>query len=159
MHLRNLLVDTHAHMPPAQILEDLAEQHAAQRISNMPHSIAEVLAHVEFWQNWFLKRCRGEEAPFPESAALGWPAVSAENWNGIRERFLKGLEAAAAFDAHPDLLEKPIHPAFEFPPMADYTIRDALLHLANHNSHHLGQIVTLRQLLGVWPPAKGSWTW
>jgi hypothetical protein len=35
----------------------------------------------------------------------------------------------------------------------------ALVHVANHNAHHLGQIVLLRQLMGRWPPPSGSWTW
>ena len=31
--------------------------------------------------------------------------------------------------------------------------------IAIHNSHHLGQIVTLRQLMGLWQPRGGGWTW
>ncbi len=60
-----------------------------------------------------------------------------------------GEEAAAA----------PVSPAIEFPPLAHYTIGDALVHVATHNSHHLGQVVLLRQLHGAWPPPAGSWTW
>jgi uncharacterized damage-inducible protein DinB len=40
-----------------------------------------------------------------------------------------------------------------------YTTRDALVHVAHHNAYHLGQIVSLRQAMGVWPPASGGWTW
>lgn len=50
-------------------------------------------------------------------------------------------------------------PAIEAPGLGHYTIADALTHLAIHNAHHLGQIVTIRQILGVWPPPDGSWTW
>jgi uncharacterized damage-inducible protein DinB len=32
-------------------------------------------------------------------------------------------------------------------------------HVAVHTAHHIGQIVTLRQLLGAWPPPQGSHTW
>jgi uncharacterized damage-inducible protein DinB len=31
--------------------------------------------------------------------------------------------------------------------------------MAAHNSHHLGQVVLLRQILGAWPPPSGSYTW
>ncbi|HXT22863.1 MAG TPA: DinB family protein, partial [Thermoanaerobaculia bacterium] len=31
-------------------------------------------------------------------------------------------------------------------------LREALL-IADHNAYHVGQMVTLRQLLGCWPPA------
>ena len=36
--------------------------------------------------------------------------------------------------------------ALEFPPMAHYRIRQAVIHMANHTAHHLGQIIVLRQL-------------
>ena len=52
-------------------------------------------------------------------------------------------------------LSPPLEPDF----LADYTAGDALLHIALHNAHHLGQITTLRQQLGTWPPPAGSWTW
>jgi len=50
-------------------------------------------------------------------------------------------------------------PAIEFPSLAHYSRRDVLVHVATHNAHHLGQVILLRQLLGVWPPPSGSWTW
>jgi len=31
--------------------------------------------------------------------------------------------------------------------------------MAAHNSHHLGQVVLLRLMLGAWPPPSGSYTW
>ena len=43
--------------------------------------------------------------------------------------------------------------------LARYTVGDALAHLAQHNSHHLGQVILLRQLMTPWPPPTGSWTW
>jgi uncharacterized damage-inducible protein DinB len=52
-----------------------------------------------------------------------------------------------------------VTPAIEFPPLADYTIRDAMVHVGVHTAHHLGQVVVLRQLMGLWPPPAGSWTW
>ncbi len=52
-----------------------------------------------------------------------------------------------------------ITPPIEFGPLASYTVRDALVHVAQHNSHHLGQVILLRQLMALWPPPSGSWTW
>ena len=50
-------------------------------------------------------------------------------------------------------------PPIEHPPLAGYTVRDAIEHMAAHNSHHLGQVVLLRQMLGACPPPSGSYTW
>lgn len=157
MSLAHILVDTFVHMPPKQMLGDLTEADASARPDRAPHSVAEIVAHLDFWQGWFLRRCRGEAAPMASSAAAGWPAVSPGSWVELRDRFLAGSEAAAAFDAGE--LERRIAPAIEFPPLAEYTVRDALTHMAMHNSHHLGQVVLIRQLLGSWPPPSGSFTW
>ena len=159
MDLRSLLVETHAHMPPAHILGDVPEPDATRHFSNIPHSIADIVAHMDFWQSWFLRRCRGESAPMAASALLGWPNVAEGGWTALRERFVSGTEEAAALASQADLLEQLVHPAIEFPPLAGYKVRDALVHVASHNSHHLGQIIILRQLMGSWPPPSGSWTW
>jgi uncharacterized damage-inducible protein DinB len=74
----------------------------------------------------------------------------------VHDRFVAGLERAAAFG---DRSERPLAPAIDFPPLAHYTIGDAIVHIAQHNSHHLGQVILLRQLMGLWPPPSGSWTW
>ena len=93
------------------------------------------------------------------SAREGWFDVGADAWDQERQRFLAGLDAAADLSDGSDGLNRTLTPAIEFPPLARYTVRDALTHVSVHNAHHLGQIVTLRQLLGNWPPPSGSWTW
>ena len=79
-------------------------------------------------------------------------------WPAICERFLEGLDTLAAVVAElePD---GAIQPPIECPLLASYTARDAWEHVAQHNAHHLGQIVVLRQVLGIWPPPAGSYTW
>ena len=34
-----------------------------------------------------------------------------------------------------------------------------ILQAAMHSGHHLGQIITMRQLMGLWPPPGGTITW
>jgi uncharacterized damage-inducible protein DinB len=125
----------------------------------MPHSIAEIVAHIDFWQDWFLRRARGVHEPFVQSAAEGWPAVAPDGWVALRDHFNAGLEHAASFADMREALDQPVTPALEFPPLANYTVRDAMVHVAAHNAHHLGQVITLRQMMGLWPPSTGSWTW
>lgn len=146
-------------MPPPRIVADLAAADACRQVPGLPHSIAEIVGHLRFWQDWFLLRCRGTAAPMVERASEGWPAVAAADWPGVLAAFLSGLEAAAALGDDPAALDRPVTPALEFPPLAGYTVGDALTHVAAHNAHHLGQVVTLRQLIGRWPPPQGAWTW
>jgi uncharacterized damage-inducible protein DinB len=156
MKARAVLVDTHAHIPPLHALDGLETTAADRHLPGAPHSIAELVAHMAFWQEWFVRRCEGRADSMPASAALGWPAVALGSWPEIHARFVRGLESAAAMDEQGS---RAVTPAIEFPPLAAYTVRDALVHIAQHNSHHLGQIVLLRQIMGLWPPPSGAWTW
>jgi uncharacterized damage-inducible protein DinB len=158
MDVRDLLVDTHSHLPPAATLAGLTPADAGRRVGGVPHSIAEIVAHMAFWQDWFRRRAEGDAEPMIASAALGWPQVADEAWPDVREGFLGGLErlAHAVEQLDPDA---PITPAFEFPMLAGYTARDVWEHVGQHNAHHMGQVVILRQFLGLWPPPAGSYTW
>ncbi len=159
MSMREFLIDTFTHLPPAATLENLAPEDAERRIDGANHSIAEIVAHMDFWQRWFAARCEGQDAPMAGAAAEGWPVVANGSWPAIERSFLEGLERVAALGDEAESLTRRIEPAIAFPPLAGYTRRDALIHVAGHNAHHLGQVVLLRQIMGLWPPPKGSWTW
>ena len=154
--MRELLVDTFVHLPPPRVIEQLTSDQAEQRLDGADHSIAEIVAHMSFWQDWFCTRCEGTPEPMVSQAAAGWPAIARGAWPDVHGRFLGGLERAAALALRKD---EAVSPAIDFPPLASYTIRDVLVHVAQHNSHHLGQVILLRQLMGLWPPPSGSWTW
>ncbi len=159
MDVRELLIETLAHIPPAGALEHLTTDEAERRVPGANHSIAEVVAHMNFWASWFCDRCEGAAAPMVTSAATGWPQVAPGTWSELHRQFLSTLERAAALGAEPSRLAAPIAPTIEFPPLANFTIRDALVHMATHNAHHLGQVIILRQVMGLWPPPSGSYTW
>jgi uncharacterized damage-inducible protein DinB len=83
----------------------------------------------------------------------------ASTWNvGRRPRALRGWAGTCDCDRQRRFRETD-RPPIEHPPLAGYTLRDAIEHMAAHNSHHLGQVVLLRQMLGAWPPPSGSYTW
>jgi uncharacterized damage-inducible protein DinB len=157
MRTNELLLEPLAYLAPARAIEGLTPDQAEQRIAGANHSIAEIVAHLTFWQAWFCERCEGKAAPMVARAADGWPAVAPGSWRDIEQLFLAGLHRAASYDS--GRLDASIAPPIEFPPLADYTVRDAQIHMATHNAHHLGQIILLRQILGLWPPPAGSWTW
>lgn len=159
MPIRELLLDTFVHMPPLGALDAIAPDVAVRAPADGLHSVAAILAHMEFWQAWFLDRCEGTAVPMAAAAAVGWPTVSAEGWPALVSRFEAGLVRAAVIGEDETRLTRAVTPAIEFPPLAHYTVHDALIHVAQHNSHHLGQIITTRQLLGKWPPPTGSFTW
>jgi uncharacterized damage-inducible protein DinB len=157
MHPRELLIDTLPHIPPAGALEDLSPDDAERRLPGAAHSVAEIVAHMAFWQEWFCDRCDGIGTAMAATAGVGWPDVTAGSWPSIRARFLAGLERAVALGGGD--ATRAVSPAIEFPPLANYSVHDALVHMAHHNAHHLGQVILLRQMMGRWPPPGGSSTW
>ncbi len=121
MSARELLVETFAHIPPAQAIAGLAAADAERRVPGVNHSIAEIVAHVTFWATWFCDRCDGTNAPMVASAATGWPPVTPGSWPDVQERFLSVLERAAAIGEDDGRLASKITPPIEFPPLAHYT--------------------------------------
>jgi uncharacterized damage-inducible protein DinB len=157
MDPRPLLLDTVPFLSPRHALDGLTPELADRRVPGAPHSIAEILAHLAFWQDWFCGRCGATAAPMPQKAAIGWPAPETGSWEALRQRFLDGAERLARFGETDG--QRRIDPPLEFPPLANYTVEEVVVHVANHNAHHIGQIVLLRQMLGAWPPPAGAYTW
>ena len=157
MNFREFLSSPITYLAPAKALDGLEATAAEARLPGAPHSIAGIVAHMAFWQDWFYARCTGNAAPIVSSAAEGWPAVEQNSWPSIHSQFLERLEQLASLSDGD--VSRRVEPPIEFPPLANYTVAEALVHVANHNSHHLGQVILLRQLNGAWPPPAGSWTW
>ena len=156
MNPRPLLIDTIAYLSPKPALDGLTADVAGRRVPGASHSIAEIVAHLVFWQDLFCGRCDGTASPMPTSAAIGWPAPDADGWDALRQRFLDGLERLAAIGS---TILVNAAAAAGADVREGFTVEDVVVHVANHNAHHLGQIVLLRQLLGAWPPPAGSYTW
>jgi uncharacterized damage-inducible protein DinB len=145
---------------PAVVLDGLTAQQSVAKPHGLPHSIAEIVAHMCYWQDWFNGCTTAGFTGIPEHAAGGWPAVSADGWDALRSRYLASIEAAKRIVATSDSLgESLLPPGVLIPPLAKESRGSGILHAVVHNGHHLGQIVTLRQLMGLWPPAAGSMTW
>lgn len=159
MHLHSVLRGAHSYLSPAATLAGLSNEVATRLPENSEHSIAEIVAHMAFWQDWFLDRCDGIATPAPSHADLGWPAVGNMPWVAVLDRFDRGFSRALALSDDDVRASQLISPPLEFGHLASYTASDALIHLALHNAHHLGQMITLRQQLSAWPPPAGSWTW
>lgn len=146
--------------PPDVVLDGLTDEQALAKPGGLPHSIADIVGHMCFWQEYF-NRAASEGFPgFIEHAEEGWPKVGPGEWNSLRARFLKSIETTQGLAiACPKLDQKLLPDDLPLPFLERESIGSGLLHAVVHSSHHLGQIVTLRQLMGLWPPPAGSMTW
>lgn len=161
---RSLIADS-AFAPPANILQALDEAAVLTRPhSSIPHSIYAEVWHMAFWQQISLDWVQGKPTPVPEHASGGFPhnvdeSITREPWENLRERFLIGAQNAAAIANDLDSLENRVAcPTFN-DQHRSMTVREQLESLAAHNAYHLGRIVLIRQLLNLWPPPDGGFTW
>lgn len=152
--LPTLLTGEGAHAKARSILEGIELKQLGVRPDVAPHSIYEELWHLVWWQDFILEQARGAKPENPALASETWPESHkpedvAEARDLVR-RFLVGLNRAIALAAEAETLDEQV---------GKYTVRSLLETLLAHNSYHLGKIVLLRQLIGIWPPPSGGDTW
>jgi hypothetical protein len=157
------IVGDSAHTPPAQILEGLTDELVHRLPHGAPHSIYEELWHIAFWQKVTLDWIAGVETPYPASPRDAFPTVldsEKEYWVQLCERFFAGNRLAGDAARDQARWNLPIRcPSRPGQPVRVMTIREQLESLAAHNAYHFGRIVLLRQLLEVWPPKSGGFSW
>ena len=114
---------------------------------------------MAFWQEISLDWIAGKPMPVPEHSAGGFPSDNSETWEQVRERFLSGTLVAATIASDPERQAAIITCPTIGNPERTMSIQDQLISLAAHNSYHLGRVVLLRQLLNIWPPPDGGYSW
>jgi len=153
-----------AHANSIACVEGLTAELASRRVAGFPHSIWQLVFHINYWTDYDLKRIRGERPPYPAHADESWPSSSApadhEEWRQEVARFTALLaELAVLANADPEKLQQEVeamHPAHE---RQSSSVLAVLWQTVVHNSYHLGQIALLRRTLGAWPPPGGGDTW
>lgn len=145
----NLYLGGPANVSWERALEGLDVGEAERTPNHLPHCVSRIVAHVQFWQAHLLATLDGESPATPEHAADGWPAPG--DWDTLRGAFLRDAARLRAVARDP---QRCAAPDSDGVPLA------ALLsNYAGHSVYHLGQVVTVRQALGLWPPPGGGDTW
>jgi len=142
-----------AHAATKNLFEGLDWKLAGMRPKGAPHSIFQILGHMIFWQDWVAVWVDGKNPPVPKHAAESWPRdpapASEQDWTRAVKAFGRSLRGLERRSRKGNLLEL----------RGKETRLGMLHHVASHNSHHAGQVVALRQILGAWPPPSGGVTW
>lgn len=137
--------DEHDFAAAERIVRGLSAELALTELESWPHSVAEILAHMNSNVQFNLGLIRSENPEQYKNPYQNWPEVRAENWDELVEEFLQGLGALKASG-----LERVLNPPTENEP--GWTVGYKLaLSVARHNAYRLGQIALLRKILGTWP--------
>jgi len=148
-HLIELLDGGSAHATFDHVIADFPVRQRGKIPNGLPHSSWMLLEHMRLAQ-WdildFSRNPKYQEMKFPDDYWPKTPAPSDQKaWERSVQSFQEDLEAMKALvnDPKTDLFAK-------LPWGKGQTIlREALL-AADHNSHHLAQLIDVRRLLGIW---------
>lgn len=146
--VEGLIEEWSSFTPASRALAGLDPELAVTRLEGWPYSIAEVVAHMLFWQLHDHETIEtGAEPEVAEGA--DWPAVTAAGWPRLKDEFLAALERSREMARDPGLLERRILGG-------KFTAGLRLVWFTGHNAYHLGQVILLRRILGSWPPPGGA---
>jgi DinB superfamily len=145
------LLDSHdAHVDYDQAIDGIPPEFRGRTPKGAPHSPWQIVEHIRATQHDILDFCMN-----PAYAELKWPddywppsavPASAGAWNESVDTYRRDREAFK------DLMRDPRTNLFGTIPhgSGQTYLREALL-VADHTAYHVGQLVIVRRMLGIWP--------
>jgi DinB superfamily len=148
--LLELLAGGHAHLGFDKAVAGLAPGLRGAKAPGLPHTPWRLVEHMRIAQWDILRFSIDPVHVSPEFPRGYWPEGDAPPDPGAWDRSIASFRADLT--AIEDLVADPKSDLFTpFPHGQGQTLlREALL-VADHNAYHLGQLVTIRRLLGAWP--------
>jgi uncharacterized damage-inducible protein DinB len=142
-----------AHAKLENVVKGLREPLRGERPTGYPHSVWELLEHIRITQHDLLDFCQNpdyeEKLEWPHDY---WPPTpvppTSAAWDKSISEYRRDREALARFttETKVDLTEK-------IPRGTGQTYLRTILVAVDHASYHVGQIISVRRLLGAWPAA------
>lgn len=135
-----------AYLPVKTIVEEFPIEYAGVRIDSIRHTPWELLEHLRIAQWDILQFTISPNHVTPPWPDEHWPRSSApqaeEEWKSSVDVFLVELERVKELAGNPET------PLFErVPHGSGQTYLREILLVADHNAHHLGQLMMLRRAL------------
>ena len=160
--IRDLVHGKGAHVDPVACVEDISAAMATRTVPGYPHSIWQVVEHMNYWMEYEVRRIAGAGPRYPEHAIESWPAhpdpAGKLQWQATRQRFLDLLGRLASLaESGADTFDKPVPP--DKPSAPPSTVSAIVKQITAHHSYHVGQIAMLRRQSDAWPPQRGGDSW
>ncbi len=142
-----------------EILRDVPPEVRGVQPDGLPeaYSLWQILEHMRVSQADYLGYCTTPDYSFPAWPDDYWPDTVAPPsdaaWRESLDRFRADLQAVKELVNDPsiDIGGEIPHASGESYHSTRYA--DEVAAIADHNAYHLGQFVTVRRLLGAWPPS------
>jgi uncharacterized damage-inducible protein DinB len=144
-----------AHASFDNSLKGLSADLRGKRPDNFPHSVWELVDHIRITNHDLLEYVSNpkyeEKLEWPKDY---WPASAQpkndKEWSGCLDAIHKDVAALKKFTT--DNAAK-LTDTIPWATHGQTFLRTVLVSM-DHTSHHTGQIIAVRRLLGAWPPPK-----
>ncbi|MHA2364281.1 MAG: DinB family protein, partial [Candidatus Hodarchaeales archaeon] len=139
------------HIDPKKVLEGLNPAKARKTIDNKSHSCWELLHHIVIWQDAIIKQIKGETLDWNKIQKKdNWPTkestIDDSNFINLVNRFHQGVEEAKKLINHVNFTKTTLLAEG----LPEVSIIKLYIVLLQHESYHIGQIITVRKCLGDW---------
>jgi uncharacterized damage-inducible protein DinB len=130
-------------VPVSIAVDGLTAQQAMWSPGKGNHSVGQLAYHIWYWDQRALNNFKGEKnLPFDGNNNDTFDKFTADQWNDL----VKKLNQVLAD------WEKAVNDADDVKLAANASL---IAHVGAHNAYHVGQILYVRKLQGVWNPDKG----
>ena len=147
-HLLELLRGKSAHAAFEDVVAEWPAELRGVKPAGLPYNAWQVLEHLRIAQWDILEFSRNPRHVSPDYPDGYWPETEAPAneaaWDKSIANFTEDLGQMRVLVEAEDLFTPFAHGS------GQTLLREAML-VADHNAYHLGQLVTIRRLLGAWP--------
>jgi hypothetical protein len=148
-HLIKLLDWQDAHVSFDTAVEGIPPPLQGVRPEGLPYSPWELLEHMRLTQKDIMNFCRNQDYKAPKWPDEYWPKTTSSpelnDWQKSVNAFRTDRQAMQSLIADPTL-----DLYAEIPHGEGQTYLREVLLVADHSAYHLGELVAVRRLLGVW---------
>jgi uncharacterized damage-inducible protein DinB len=151
-HVLDLLTARQAHCTFETAVAQMPPARRGDRPDGLPYSVWEQVEHLRRAQHDILVYCQDPAYAAPDWPADYWPDAPGPPTEEAWDESLAQVEADR--DALCALVKDESVDLYDTVPSSDeHTYLREMLLVADHNAYHVGQIVTVRRQLGLWPPS------
>ena len=150
--IENGLEGKFTHINPKKAINGLSPENARKKFNDSTHSCWDLLHHIVVWQEGILDAIEGNEVDWEDiEKNNNWPTddylSKDSNLEPLIEKFMQGLEKAKKLANSIDL-------NLPMPAWRNAPVMQGFMVLLQHNSYHLGQLITTRKNLDIWESQK-----
>jgi len=161
---RLLLRGKGAHADPIAILADVPASSAGRLMEGYPHSIWQIVGHMNYWMQYELDRIAGRKPHYPEHNIESWPnkimPQDDAEWQDARAKLAARIDLLSALSESSDeVLKASVESMHSKEEPRSTSVESVLWQIMVHNSYHVGQIAMMMRSFGLWPPRTGADTW